>query len=94
MTEKPSDMAIVIVHISNDERLNADETDDFILVPVEQYELAVKTLRDVQKHKKFAPVNTIKSVKDRLNSAKITFEIVEIGTRVYLGVPEEEKPEE
>jgi hypothetical protein len=94
MTEKPSNFALIIVHISNDERLNADETDEFIMVPVDQYDQAVKVLRDAQKHKRAVIVKTIGAVKNRLDASKIDYEIIEIGTRVYLGIPEESKEDE
>lgn len=95
MAENPSNFALLVVHISNDERLNSDETDDFILVSLDQYEHAAKVLKDAQKHRKSVKITTLREVKDRLDKAKIEYEIVESGTRIYLGiVTEETKTEE
>jgi hypothetical protein len=94
MTEKPSNYALIIVHISNDERLNAEETEDFFLFPFDQFDRAEKLLRDIQNHKKHETVNTLSAVKKRLTDAKITFEIIEHGARVYLGMPQGEEKED
>jgi hypothetical protein len=92
MTEIATDKMLIIVHLSNDERLNASETDDFFLVSHRDYPRAAKVLRDLQAHRRSENVTTIRAVKNRLNEAKIDYEQIEDGLRVYLGNVEE--PEE
>ena len=94
MAEKSSDMALLVIHISNEERLNAGETEDFLLVPFKHYIHAVKIVKDLQEFKKTRVVNTITAVKNHLDEAKISYEHVEEGTRVYLGNVEESSEEE
>jgi hypothetical protein len=93
MGDNPSDNMLLIIHIVNDERLIAGETEDFLLIPTAHYARAVKVIRDMKKHKPITDITSITFVKNALTAAKIDYEHIIDGSRLYLG-DEQEREEE
>jgi hypothetical protein len=92
MTEKDTDKALLVVRITNENRLNADVTEDFFLIPVSKFGVAVKSVRDLQV--KSNATFTVNDVMRKLNENKIDYEHVIEGTRIFLGLPDEDEDAE
>jgi hypothetical protein len=90
MTEKSTDKALIIVRITNENRLNADITEDFFLIDQsneKQYIRAIKIINDIQLNSTLP--QTIGDVKRNLDENKVDYEHVIDGTRIFLGVVDE-----
>jgi hypothetical protein len=86
MTEKPTNKALVIVRITNENRLNADITEDFFLIDQsdeKQYMRAIRIIHDIQANSTLP--QTLADVKRKLDENKIDYEHVIDGTRIFLG---------
>ena len=62
MVELQENWTLLIVHIVNEGRLNAVETDDYFLIHPDQFALASKLAKDMETNKKYNRVNTIAAV--------------------------------
>lgn len=94
MTEKQTDKALIIVRIINENRLNADITEDFFLIDQtdeKQYMRAIRIINDIQTFT--TTPQTISDVMRKLDDNKIDYEHVIDGTRIFLGVDDGEEKE-
>jgi hypothetical protein len=87
MTEKDTDMALIVASISNMNRLNASETEDFFLVPQDQLAKARIVFRQMEeaRTKGGIPVDTVIEVMKRLNEGGVDYMHVIDGARFFLG---------
>jgi len=95
MAEKQTDKALIIVRIINENRLNADITEDFFLIDQtdqKQYMRAIRVINDIQTFTTMP--QTIGDVKRKLDDNKIDYEHVIDGARIFLGTDDEESKED
>lgn len=74
--EKNSDLALIVINIDNKRRLNADVTEDYILVDIMYYNRAIAALGRCEQNEHRNPkssVNTITGVKAALDEARINY---------------------
>lgn len=84
MTEKQTDVALIVVRITNENRLNADVTEDFFLVPIKQYTKAIQVIKGMET----TTSGTVARVKAKLDTQKIDYEHILDGTRIFIGIDE------
>ena len=92
MAEKDTDMALIVANIYNENRLNAGQTEDFFLIPQDQFEKAKGVFRQMEEAatKGGIMVNTVEAVMDRLNKSSVDYMHVIDGARFFLGAQNEE----
>jgi hypothetical protein len=83
--EKDSGYSLLIVRIHNPSRLNADLTDDYLLVPNEKYVKAVAALAE-EECVDSELLYSIKGVKDILTHNEIPFDHVINGHKFFFNI--------
>ena len=85
MGEKETEKCLLIIAINNPNRLRSENTEDYFLVDIHNYQKALKVLKETEENvcntnNVLEDTNAIKSVLDRAN---IIYEHVMEGRRFY-----------
>lgn len=91
MGEKSTEDKLIVVRITNLNRLHADVTEDFFLIPPEHYMRAQRIVREMESYEGTRVIKTIEEVTRRLDGGGIDYHHVLEGSRYFLGIVGDEK---